>query len=200
MIWKLNHVVWTDQVLGARGSVPACARPAPRHIRWPEVVLTSDDHIETTCRWSIPLTTFGKAKASRYGKGRRGDPAAFSRKWLLRNRITSLLDPGSTNKLRLASLFGGGSPYLPHHRAPRLLSVTESIALPPRPKGRSICQISTNSIFVSGSCPRYCCRSFSCCWSPLRCLFNCSPPRWISAISSDKQLVRSDETNPVIVS
>jgi hypothetical protein len=135
MIWKLNHVVWTDQVLGARGSVPACARPAPRHIRWPEVVLTSDDHIETTCRWSIPLTRFGKAKASRYGKGRRGDPAAFNRKWLLRNRITSLLDPGSTNKLRLASLFGGGSPYLPHHRAPRLLSVTESIALPPRPKG-----------------------------------------------------------------
>ena len=55
------------------------------------------------------------------------------RKWLLRNRITI---PAPTNKLQPASLFGAGSPYLPYHRAlPRLSSVTESIALPPRPRG-----------------------------------------------------------------
>lgn len=41
-----------------------------------------------------------------------------------------------TNKLQLASLFGESSLYLVYHRAlPRLSSVTESIALPPRPKG-----------------------------------------------------------------
>jgi hypothetical protein len=36
----------------------------------------------------------------------------------------------------MTSLFGGGALHLAYHRAlPRLLSVTESIALPPRPKG-----------------------------------------------------------------
>jgi ferredoxin len=54
----------------------------------------------------------------------------------IRHRITTLPDPGPINKSRRASLFGKGSPYLPYHRAPpRLLSVTESIVLPPRPKG-----------------------------------------------------------------
>ena len=44
--------------------------------------------------------------------------------------------PAPTNKLQLASLSGEASPYLPYHRAlPRLSSVTESIALPPRPRG-----------------------------------------------------------------
>jgi hypothetical protein len=33
-----------------------------------------------------------------------------------------------------ASLFGEESPYVLYHRAPRPLSVTESFALPPRPK------------------------------------------------------------------
>jgi hypothetical protein len=37
---------------------------------------------------------------------------------------------------------------------PGLLSVTESVALPPRPKQAVICQISPSSIFVSGSYPR----------------------------------------------
>jgi hypothetical protein len=41
----------------------------------------------------------------------------------------------ATNKLQPVSLFGEASPFLPYHRAlPRLSSVTESIALPPRPK------------------------------------------------------------------
>jgi hypothetical protein len=44
--------------------------------------------------------------------------------------------PAPTNKLELASLSGEASPYLPYHRALlRLSSVTESIALPPRPRG-----------------------------------------------------------------
>jgi hypothetical protein len=64
------------------------------------------------------------------------DGVALKRKWPLRNRITTPLDPASTNKLQPVSLFGEASLYLPYHRAlPRLLSVTESIALPPRPKG-----------------------------------------------------------------
>jgi hypothetical protein len=64
------------------------------------------------------------------------DPVALKRKWLRRNRITTQLDPAPTNKLQPASLFGEASLYLPYHRAlPPLSSVTESIALPPRPKG-----------------------------------------------------------------
>jgi len=52
----------------------------------------------------------------------------------------------ATNKLQPASLFGARSPHLPYHRAlPRLSSVTESIALPPRPERRPV--------FASGSCP-----------------------------------------------
>ncbi|SIO54218.1 NikR C terminal nickel binding domain-containing protein [Bradyrhizobium erythrophlei] len=44
--------------------------------------------------------------------------------------------PAPTNKLQPASLFGEASLSIPNHRAlPRLSSVTESIALPPRPKG-----------------------------------------------------------------
>jgi hypothetical protein len=35
----------------------------------------------------------------------------------IRHRITTLPDPGPTNKSRRASLFGEGSPYLPYHRA-----------------------------------------------------------------------------------
>lgn len=50
--------------------------------------------------------------------------------------MTPLLDPAPTNKLQPASLSGEASLYDVHHRAlPRLSSVTESIALPPRPKG-----------------------------------------------------------------
>jgi hypothetical protein len=67
---------------------------------------------------------------------RRSDPATLKRKWLRRNRITTLLDPAPINKLQPASLFGEASLYAPYHRAlSRLSSVTESIALPPRPKG-----------------------------------------------------------------
>ena len=49
--------------------------------------------------------------------------------------------------------------------------------------------MSTNSVFASGSCPRYCCRSFLCCWSPPRCLFSGSSPRQTPAVSSGKQFV-----------
>jgi hypothetical protein len=50
--------------------------------------------------------------------------------------------PALTNKLQPASLFGEASLYLPYHRAlPRLSSVTESIALPPRPKAADMSNI-----------------------------------------------------------
>ena len=67
---------------------------------------------------------------------RGGVPVALTRNRLRRDWITTLLDPAPTNKLQSGSLFGEASPYLPYHRAlSRLSSVTESIALPPRPKG-----------------------------------------------------------------
>ena len=50
-------------------------------------------------------------------------------------------------KLRLASLFGEAPIYPRYHRAsPRLLSVTESVALPPLQKGRSMSNISKFSV------------------------------------------------------
>ena len=50
---ETQSLVGTDQVVGAPDYVPACARSAPRHIRWRQLVLTRDAHVETTCRWSI---------------------------------------------------------------------------------------------------------------------------------------------------
>jgi hypothetical protein len=50
-------------------------------------------------------------------------------------------------KLRLASLFGEAPIHPPNHRAsPRLLSVTESVALPPPQKRRSMSNISKFSV------------------------------------------------------
>jgi hypothetical protein len=129
------------------------------------------------------------------------DPVALRRKWLLQTGLQLCSIYPRQISCKPASLSGEASLCLAHHRAlPRLSSVTESIALPPRPKRRSRCQISANSAFASGSCPRYCCRSFLCCWPPLRCLFSGSPPRRTPATSSGKQLVRSDETNSIFVS
>src|ERR1700752_4367751 len=85
---ETQSLVGTDQVVGARDSVPACARSAPRHIRWPPFVLTRHGHLETT---SVdPLTISGVAKAWRDGKECWCDPVPLSYKWLLRNRITTL--------------------------------------------------------------------------------------------------------------
>ena len=52
-----------------------------------------------------------------------------------------LPDLGRKNKSREASLFGERSPYLRYHRAPRPLSVTESFALPPRPKAVNMAHV-----------------------------------------------------------
>ena len=109
---ETQSLVGTDQVVGARDSVPACARSAPRHIRDPSRAPRNDAPSVD------PLTISGVAKAWRDGRECWCDPVALSYKWLLRNRITTLLDPCPTNKSRRASLFGEGSPYLPYHRAP----------------------------------------------------------------------------------
>jgi len=79
-------------------------------------------------------------------------------KWPVWNRNTTLL---ATSKLRLALVIRRTATISPiSPRVPRLLSVTESAALPPLQKGGPIWLISTNSVFASGSFLRYCCRSF----------------------------------------
>lgn len=57
-----------------------------------------------------------------------------------------LPDLGRTNKSHRASFFGERSPYVQYHRAPRPLSVTESFALPPRPKAINMSHVSKFSI------------------------------------------------------
>jgi hypothetical protein len=102
-----------------RGAAPAC-RPAPRHFRWP----------------SISLTRSGVAKASRNGKSVEAIRLRSSVNGYAGIRLQPCSIPAPTNKLQPASLSGEASSYLPYHRAlPRLSSVTESIALPPRSKG-----------------------------------------------------------------
>jgi hypothetical protein len=59
-----------------------------------------------------------KAPEQRNGGVCWNDPVALSSKWLLRNRIATLPDPGRTNKSRGASLFVEGSPYVGNHRSP----------------------------------------------------------------------------------
>jgi hypothetical protein len=99
--------------------VPAC-RPASRHIRWP----------------SMSLTRSGVANTSRNGKSVEAIRLRSSVNGYSGIRLQPCSIPAPTNKLQPASLSGEASPYLPYHRAlPRLSSVTESIALPPRSKG-----------------------------------------------------------------
>jgi hypothetical protein len=57
-------------------------------------VLTHDVRVDMTRHWPISPADLAWLKASRYGKGCWSDPAALKRKWLLRNRITTVLDPG----------------------------------------------------------------------------------------------------------
>ena len=57
-----------------------------------------------------------------------------------------LPDLGRTNKSHRASLFGERSPYPGHHRVPRPLSVTESFALPPRPKAVNMSHVNKFNI------------------------------------------------------
>jgi hypothetical protein len=157
-----------------------------------------------TAAYSIAIDIadkIGRRESSRNGKSVEAIP--------LRSSVSGYagigLQPCSIHPRQIsckpASLSGEASLYLPYHRAlPRLSSVTESNCAPAATKRRSRCQISANSAFASGSCRRYCCRSFLCCWPPLRCLFSGSPPRRTPATSSGKQLVRSDETHLIIVS
>jgi len=120
MIWKLNHLVGTNQVVGAGDSVPARAQFASKHARRPKLCATERF-------WS--------------------DPVALGRIWLLQTG----LQPGSIHTRQIsckpASLLGRASLYLAHYRALlRLSSVTESIALPPRPKAIKMSTISKFSI------------------------------------------------------
>ena len=92
----------------------------------------------TTKRYAVAYTKSGAAKASRNGNSvepirRRSSVSGYSG---IRLQPCSIMDHGPINELQPASLFGEASLYLPYHRAlPRLSSLTESIALPPRQKG-----------------------------------------------------------------
>jgi len=75
------------------------------------------------------------------------DPVALSCKWLLRDRITNPADPGRTNKSHGASRYSAkGHHILDVTARRRLISVTESIALPPRPKAVNMSNINKFSI------------------------------------------------------
>jgi hypothetical protein len=64
MIWKLNHVVGTDLVVGAGDSVPARAQFASKHTRRPWLVVTRD--VPSKRRFvRRTLTRSGVAKALR---------------------------------------------------------------------------------------------------------------------------------------
>jgi hypothetical protein len=99
--------------------VLAC-RPALRHIRLP----------------LISLTRSGVAKARPTERALKLIPLRSSANGYAGIGLQPCLIHSRQNKLQPASLFGEASLYPPNHRAlPRLSSVTESIALPPRPKG-----------------------------------------------------------------
>jgi len=119
VIWKLNHVAVTDQVVGVRGVPPACRRRAEAHS-------TAIDIADKIWRGES-LRNEKSVEAIRL----RSNVNGYAGIGLQPCSIPTL-----TNKLQPASLFGEASLYLRYHRAlPRLSSVTESIALPPRPKG-----------------------------------------------------------------
>jgi hypothetical protein len=85
------------------------------------------------CGWSMSLTGFGVAKlrAAVRAMPKQYDGARIHMATRCRN--TSLPGSPPENKLRFSSLFGR---YIEDITArPGLLSVTESVALPPQPKG-----------------------------------------------------------------
>src|SRR6476661_1109687 len=66
---ETQSLVGTDQVVDARDSVPTCARSAPRHIRWPQFVLTRDARVKTARRWSIRCQDLAWLKLGATGQG-----------------------------------------------------------------------------------------------------------------------------------
>ena len=94
-----------------------------------------DAHIEAMCGWSMSLTRFGVAKlrAAVRAMPKQYDGARIH--MATRCRITSL--PGTPQKTNCVSpRYWADSRYIQDITArPGLLSVTESVALPPQPKG-----------------------------------------------------------------
>jgi len=94
-------------------------------------------HIEAMCGWSMSLTGFcvAKLRAAVRAMPKQYDGAGIE--VATRCRITSLArHPRKTNCD--SPRYSADSRYIQHITArPGLLSVTESIALPPQPKGRS---------------------------------------------------------------
>jgi len=122
--------MWSGRsVVDARDLRAGCPRFASRHSRWAADPVSD----ALACSRSITPARCEVAKAWREGTSERsgcpnlqlGMPEADC------NPARS----SHSKQSRLASLFRGSALYFEHHRAPRLLSVTESVVLPPRPRG-----------------------------------------------------------------
>jgi len=121
---------------GEPRAVPALARPAPWHLRWPWVVLTGDTHIEATRGWSMSSTRFDVAKYQRCRKGdAEANTIALPSKWLLCVALQGLSGHAPKPSAIVLAIRQITTIWSLSSRAPGLLSVTESFALPPKPKG-----------------------------------------------------------------
>src|SRR5437870_5544137 len=100
MIRKLNH--WLEPIkLSVRKTRAGLRTICTEVFRWPQLFLTVTPRRRAIGR----LTKSGEGKLHATPAGV-GTIQLHFHKWLLRNRITILSDPGRTNKSRGASLFG----------------------------------------------------------------------------------------------
>jgi hypothetical protein len=133
MIWKLNHgchrsnYQLTDHA-SHRLSHDLCRGPVQR---------PRNAHIEAMCGWSMSLTGIGVAKLRAAVRAMLKQYDGAGIEVATRCRITSLARrPQKTNCD--SPRYSADSRYIQNITArPGLLSVTESVALPPQPKGRS---------------------------------------------------------------
>jgi hypothetical protein len=115
--------------------VPARAQFASKHTRRPWLVVTRDVPSKRRVVRRT-LTRSGVATALRDRRGVGVIRLRYAVKWLLQTGLQPCSIHPRQISCKPASLSGEASLHLVHHRAlPRLSSVTESIALPPRPKG-----------------------------------------------------------------
>ena len=129
--------IGTDQVLGGEPRACRLSHEPHRSILDCHGLSRPVTHIEAMYGWSMSLTGFGAAKlrAAVRAMLKRYDGAEIQ--VATRCRITSL--PGTPQKTNCVSpRYWADSRYIQDITArPGLLSVTESVALPPQPKRRS---------------------------------------------------------------
>src|SRR6185369_14674453 len=133
MVWKRNHGLPPIRLSADTPRVsPAFARPVPRHGS-----IASGPPIEVMCGWSMSLTRFGVAKlrAAVRAMPKQYDGAGIQMATQFAHYKPHQTQPETNCD---SARYSPDSHYVQHITAhPGLLSVTESVALPPQPKGRT---------------------------------------------------------------